>query len=111
MTLINRSIHRAQKIDRLQILAAAEFVGNPLTFLARIIEVEHGGHRIDAQAIGVIFRQPVQGIAEQKAAHFLATQIENRTVPVGMKPLTRIGMLKEMRAVEVSQTVFVGGEM
>ena len=36
--------------------------------------------------------------------------IENGVAPVGMKALLRIGMLVEVRAVEITNAVFIRGE-
>ena len=43
-----------EELDRLEVLAAAVVVGNPLARFARIVEVEHRGDGIDAQAVNVI---------------------------------------------------------
>ena len=93
------------------IFASAEFVGNPFALLAGVIEVEHGGDRIHAQAVDVILVEPEHRARHQKAANFGASVVEDVRLPVGMETLPRIGMLVEMRAVEVGQAVRVGREV
>ena len=85
-----------------EIFAAAEFVGDPFARLAAVVEIEHRGHGIDAQAVDVIFVEPEQRVGEQEIAHFVAAVVEDQRAPVGMLALPRIGMLVEARAVERS---------
>ena len=47
----------------------------------------------------------------RKRAHFVAVVIEDGRLPIGMKTLARIGVLVEMRAVEVGQPVLVVGKV
>jgi hypothetical protein len=79
--------------------------------LARVVEIEHGGDRVHAQAVDVIFVEPEHGARHQEAAHFRAAVIEDVRLPVGMESLTRVGVLVEMSAVEVGETVGVGREV
>ena len=53
---MNHDIQFAQEIDRFQIFPAAEFVGQPFTLVAGIVQVEHGCDRIHAQSIKMEFR-------------------------------------------------------
>ena len=55
MPLVADFVEALEKIDRLEILAAAVHVRDPLAGLARVVEVEHRGHGIHAQAVDVIF--------------------------------------------------------
>jgi hypothetical protein len=79
--------------------------------LAAVIEVEHRSHGIYSQAINVIFVQPVQGAAEKKTPYFVPIIVENKTVPIGMNTLSGITVLIEMGSIEISQSVFIIGEM
>src|SRR5205807_2362796 len=90
---------------------AAEPVGNPRAWLARVIEIQHGGDRVDAQTIDVIAIEPEKRIADQKIDDFLPSEIVDRGVPIGMKSLSRIGMLVERRAVEMREPVRIDREM
>ena len=111
MLLVGFLVEAAQKVDGFEVLAAAEFVGDPFALLARIIEIEHGGDGVYAQAVDVIFVEPEHGARHQEAAHFVAAVIEDVGLPVGMKALARVGMLVKMRAVEVGEAVRVGREV
>ena len=55
--------------------------------------------------------EPKERIADQKAAHFMTAVIKNITVPLGLHSLARVGMLENMGAVEISETVRVSGKM
>ncbi len=54
------SLKRSQKIDRLQILVTTVNSWAPLAWLAGIVEVQHGSHRVHAQAVDMVFLQPEQ---------------------------------------------------
>ena len=65
---MDRVIHAAQELDRFDILSAAVPIGDPLSRLAREIEVEHRGDRIDAHPIDMIFIDPEEGVVDEEAA-------------------------------------------
>jgi hypothetical protein len=50
---VHGGIQLAQEIDRLEILAAAVAVRQPIAGIAAVIQIQHRGHRIDAQAVDV----------------------------------------------------------
>ena len=79
--------------------------------LARIVEVEHRGDGIDAQAVEMEFLGPVERIVDEVGKHLGAAEIVDRGVPVGMEALARILMLVKGGAVEPAQAVGVGREM
>ncbi|PHR74196.1 MAG: membrane protein insertase YidC [Lutibacter sp.] len=86
-------------------------IGHPLAGLAAVVTVEHGGHRIDAQAVDVEGLQPVEGAGDQEALNLLTTQIEDQGVPVLVEAFARVGVLVELRSVEAGQAVGVGREV
>ena len=100
-------VEAAQEIDGLQVLVAAVLVRNPLAGLARVVEVQHGGHGIHAQAVDVILLQPEQRVRDQERAHFVAAVVEDQRAPVAMLALARVGVLVERGAVEEDQAVRV----
>ena len=55
--------------------------------------------------------EPKKRVADQKTAHFMAAVIENITVPLGLNTLARVGVLENMRAVKISESVLVAREM
>ena len=108
---IDRFVQVAQERDRTEILPPAECVGNPLAFLARIVEVEHRRDRVDAQPVDVILVEPEQRTGQQERAHLVTIVIEDRAVPFRMEALALVGVLVQVRAVEVGKAVAVRGEM
>ena len=97
--------------DSLQVLTPAELVGDPFTFLARIVQVQHGGDGVHAQAVDVVSIQPKQRAGEQEAADFIAPVVENERTPVLVFALAQVGMLVKVRAVEEGEAVPVFGKM
>ncbi len=111
MLFVDLDVESAKKVDRLEVFVTAELVGQPLTLFARVVEVEHRRHRIDAQPVGVVAVQPAQGAAEQEPPDLVAPVVEDRAAPVGMHAKPRVGVLVEVRAVEVLQPKLVGREV
>src|SRR5439155_5368553 len=71
----------------------------------------HGGDRIYAQAVNMIFLQPEQSAGNQKRADFVAPVVENERAPIAMLTFARVGMLVERGAVEVYQPMRILGKM
>jgi len=44
--------------DRLQVFMTPELIGDPLARLPRVVQVEHGGDGIHAQAVEMVLIQP-----------------------------------------------------
>jgi hypothetical protein len=59
----------------------------------------------------VIILQPEEAAAQQKTPHFIARVIENEGIPFRMEALTGVGVLIKVAPVEVSEAVFVCGEV
>jgi len=55
--------------------------------------------------------EPEQGAAHEEGADLVPAVVEYIALPVGVKALLRIGMLKEMGPVEVSKAVLVAREV
>ena len=55
----------------------------------------------------MIFLKPVDRAAQQETAHFVTAVVENVTVPVRVVTLAGVGMLEQVRSVEVRQTMLV----
>ena len=108
---VRQLVEAPQEIDGLQVLVAAVLVGDPLAGLARVIEVQHGGDGVHAQAVDVILLQPEQRVRDQERAHLVAAVVEDQGAPVAMLALARIGVLVERGAVEEHQAVRVLGEV
>ena len=74
----------SDELNRLEIFLSSVTVGEPFSVLACIIQIEHGGHGIDTEAVNMIFIQPKQGIGNKIIADFLAPVIINEGSPLRM---------------------------
>ncbi len=74
---------------------------------ARVVEVEHRGHRVDSKAVGVEHLEPEHRAREQKASHLVAPIVEDEAAPVGMNSLPGVGVLVEVCSVEIADAVLV----
>src|SRR5438105_1361606 len=70
-------VERGQEVERLEVLAAAVAVRNPFTGLAAVVEIDHRGHRIDAQAVDVKLFEPAERAAEEEIAHLVTAVVED----------------------------------
>ena len=111
MARVAGRVEGLEELDRLEILASAETVRNPLPGIAGIIEVEHRGDRIHPQAVDVILVEPEEGIGDQEIPHLVPPVIEDQCPPVAVLPEPRILMLVEGGAVEPGQAVCILGKM
>jgi hypothetical protein len=48
MFLVADLVEPLEELDRLEVLVAAEDVGDPLAGLPRVVEIDHRGHGVDA---------------------------------------------------------------
>ena len=97
--------------ERAEVLAAATLVGQPLTGLARVVEVHHRRDRVDAQAIDVELVDPVEGVRHEEVPHLVARVVEDERAPVRMLAEPRVEVLVEGRAVEPSERPLVAREV
>ena len=96
-------IEPAQERDGVDVLAPAIFVRHPAAGRAAVIEIEHRGDRIDAQAIDAVAVEPEQRVRQQEVGHFDAAEIVDQRAPVEVPALARIGVLVERGAVEAAR--------
>ena len=111
MVGVNAGVQLAQEGDGLEVLASTVPIRDPFTRQSRIVEVEHGSDGVDAQPVGVVRAEPVLGRGGQEAAHFVPAVVEDQALPVGMEPEAGVGVLEEVRAVELGQREAVLGEV
>ena len=111
MLAIGQLVHPAHEVDRFQVLAPAELVGHPLARLARVVEVEHRGHRIDPQPVDMVAVEPEQRVGVQVVDDLGPAEIVDQGAPVLVEALARIRVLVERGAVEAAEAVRVGREM
>ncbi len=79
--------------------------------LAAVVAVEHGGHRIHAQAVDAESLDPVQRVAHKVVADLGAAIVVDQRVPVLMEALARVGVFVEVACRRTGQAVRVGWEM
>src|ERR1700690_3984853 len=100
--MVRQLVEAAEEVDGLQILAPAVLVGYPLSGLARVVEIEHGGDRVHAQAVDVILLQPEQSVRNQEGPHLVAAVVEDERAPLALLALARIGVLVGGAAAEIA---------
>ena len=87
MALVADFVEALEEIDRLEIFAAADRIfGTHSPGLARVVEVEHRGHGIHAQAVDVIFVEPEERVGDEEIAHLVAAVVEDERAPVLCSP-------------------------
>src|SRR6266849_3210280 len=104
-------VHALQESNSVEVLAAAEFVGDPLTGFARIIEIDHGGDGVHAEAVDVVLVEPEEGVGDEIVLNLIAAVVVDQRSPVGMRALAGVGVLVEMGAIELGEAVGVAGEV
>ena len=75
--ILLKTLHYLQKFNGFQILTAAMFIGDPLPFFSRVIQVKHGRNSIDTQAIDMKLIKPGKSTSKQKTKDFLTPIIKN----------------------------------
>ena len=100
-------VQLAQERDRIEILATAVDVREPLAVAPGVVEVEHRGDRVDPQAVGVVLPQPEQRACEQEVPHLVAAEVEDERPPVRMSAAARVVVLVERGAVEAGERPLV----
>src|SRR5215472_12568550 len=100
---VSHMIEFAQELDGFEVLAPAILIRNPFARLARIVQVEHGGDRIDSQAVNMVAVTPEQRVSDQEIDYFVPAVIENECAPILMGSFARILMLVKSRSIEPRQ--------
>ena len=86
-------------------------IGHPFAGGAAVIEIEHRGDRIDAQAVDAVPIEPEQRVGDQEVDGLGAAVIVDQRSPVEMPALQRIGVLVQRGTVETAEPVGIVGEM
>ena len=110
-SLVDGGVHLLQEADGIEILATAVLIRSPFAGLAGVVEVEHRGHGVDAQAVDVELLDPVHGVGHQEVAHLGAPEVEDVGAPVGMLATLGVWVLVEGGAVESAEGPGVLGEV
>ncbi len=107
----DRPVELLQELDRFDVLAPAILIRGPLAGFARVVEIKHRGHRIHAQTVDVIHLEPKERVRDQEIANFVATVVEDLRAPFHVLASARVGMLIQVRTVELREAVRVAREM
>ena len=107
IVFLHSGIEHLEEFHRFEILMTAIDIGHPLAVVAVVIEVEHGGNRVHAQTVDVIFIQPEERVGNQERTHFVATEIEYTGAPFFMLALAPIRIFISRCTVKTIQTVRV----
>ena len=110
-SLLVDGIQVLQELNRLQVLLSAILIRDPFALIFSIVQVQHRCHRVHADAVGVVFFRPEQGIGNQEVFHLRTSIVVKERSPVRMLALPRVKMLVEAGAVEARQSKGVLGEM
>jgi hypothetical protein len=108
---VEHLVELLEERDRVEVLAAAELVGDPLALAARVVEVEHRGDRVDADPVDVVLAQPEQRVGDEEVAHLVAPEVEHQRAPVRVRAAARVGVLVERGAVEARERELVAREV
>ncbi len=111
LAAVHDLVELLEEPDRLEILAAAVLVRDPLPRLARVVAVQHRGHGIDADAVDVVLLEPEERVGDEEVAHLGAAVVEDERAPVGVRAAPRVGVLVERRAVEAHERELVAREV
>ena len=105
------SLYSFRNCDGVEVLVAAVLVGHPLALVARVVEVEHRGHGVDADAVGVVLVEPEQRVGDEEVAHLVAAVVEDQRAPVRVRAAARVGVLVQRGAVEAGEREVVAREV
>ena len=111
LAAVDHLVELLEERDRVEVLAAAELVRDPLALAARVVEVQHRGDRVDPDPVDVVLAQPEQRVRDQEVADLVAAEVEHERAPVGVRAAARVGVLVERRAVEPRERELVAREV
>src|SRR5699024_5964267 len=100
-----------EKLDRLQILITSIFVGNPLTVLLSIIQVQHRCNCVDTKPVHMEMLHPEQRIADQEIFYLRLAVVKNLRTPVRVLTFSRIRIFINRCTVKIRKSVRVSWKM
>ena len=108
---VGQAVQLLQEADRVEVLAAAESVRDPLAFPARVVQIQHRRDRVDAQAVDVVLLEPEERVRQQEVPDLVPAVVEDERAPILMLALARICVLVQRSAVEPREAVLVFRKM
>ena len=109
--LVGGAVGLLEQLDGLEVLATAVLVGDPGPGVPGVVEVEHRGHAVDAQAVDVELLEPVEGVGDEEVAHLGPAVVEDVGAPLRVPAEPGVGVLVEGQSVEACERPLVGGEV
>ena len=100
-----------QELDGVVVDVAAVLVRDPFARALAVVEVEHGGDRVYAEAVAVEFLEPVHRVRDEEVLDFVAAQVEDVGAPVRVFALARVGVLVAGGAVKAAERMGVLGKV
>ena len=86
-------------------------IGNPLSVIFAVIQIQHGSHCIHADAVRVILFCPEQRVGNQEIGNLRPSVVVDQGAPVRMRALSRILMLVNTGSVKAGQTMGIPRKM
>src|SRR6476646_3145348 len=101
----------AQELNCFKIFAPTKFIGDPLSLLPRVVQIEHRRHGVDAQAVDMKTVAPEERVRGEKIPHFMPAIVEDKGTPILVGALTGIFMFVERGSIESRQRPIVAWKM
>ncbi len=100
---VDDGVDAAQELDGLDILTATVRIRQPFTLFSAVIQIQHGGHGVHAQAIEMELLQPIERIGGQEFLTSLRPKLKISVPQSGVLAAPGIFVLVERGAVEPAQ--------
>ena len=104
-------IEMAQEVDGFQVFPAAVLIGLPVAVGMAVIEIEHVGDGVDAQAVDVELADPEQGTGNEEGLDFRPAVVEIHRVPFLVFCQHGVARFIARFAIEMAQAVGVAAKM
>ena len=107
----DHGVHVLEELDRLEVLVSAVLVGQPLSVLLAVVQVQHGGHRIHADAVDVVVANPVEDVCNQEVLHLGLAEVEDLGAPVRVLSPPRVRILIDALTVKLCEAMGIRAEV
>ncbi|MDR6171997.1 hypothetical protein QE359_003026 [Curtobacterium sp. SORGH_AS776] len=101
VALVRGRVRLLQERDRLEVLASAVDVRQPLG--ARVVEVQHRGDGVHAKPVDVELLEPVERVRDEEVADLRLSEVEHVRAPVELLATAGVRVLEQRVAVELRQ--------
>ncbi len=108
---MHHGIQVLKELNRIEIFIAAVFIRYPLTLLLAVVQIEHGRHCVNSDAVDMVLSDPVENVRNQEIPDLILRIIKYLRAPVRMLADSRIGMLKDTLSVKTPKPVRVSRKM